>query len=43
LVPDVIVAAHEAAMFTRDKMSEEVQDEIRNRIADLRRWVRRGR
>jgi hypothetical protein len=41
LVPDVIVAAHEAAMFGRDKMSEEVQDEIRNRIADLRRWITR--
>jgi hypothetical protein len=43
LVPDVIVAAHEAATFARDKMSEEVQDEIRNRIADLRRWITRRR
>jgi hypothetical protein len=43
LVPDVIVAAHEAATFARDKMSEEVQDEIRSRIAELRRWITRGR
>ena len=37
LVPDVIVSAHEATTFSRDKMSEEVQDEIHSLINDLRR------
>ena len=38
-----VVAAHEAAPFARDKMSEEGQAEIRNRIADLPKWILRGR
>lgn len=37
LVPDVIVSAHEATTFSRDKMSEEVQDEIHTLINELRR------
>ncbi len=43
LVPDVIVAAHEAAMFAPHKMSEDVKEDIRRRIDELRRWVARGR
>lgn len=43
LVPDVIVRAHEAATFTRDKLGEEVQDKIRALIAELRKRVEKGR
>lgn len=43
LVPDVVVLAHEAATFARDKLSEEIQDEIRARIARLREWLRKIR
>jgi predicted transcriptional regulator len=43
LVPDVIVRAHEAATFTRDKLGEEVQDQIRSLIAELRKRVEKGR
>lgn len=43
LVPDVIVSAHEATTFSRDKMSEEVQDEIHTLINDLRRRNDRNR
>ena len=42
LVPDVIVRAHEAATFTRDKLGEEVQDKIRALIAELRKRVGKG-
>jgi hypothetical protein len=43
LVPDVIVRAHEAATFTRDKLGEEVQDKIRALIAELRKRLEKGR
>lgn len=43
LVPDVTLLAHEAATFARDKLSEEVEDEIRSLIAELRRRVGKGR
>lgn len=43
LVPDVIVRAHEAATFTRDKLGEEVQDQIRSLIAELRKRLEKGR
>jgi len=42
LVPDVIVRAHEAATFTRDKLGEEVQDQIRALIAELRKRLGKG-
>ncbi|WP_445240560.1 hypothetical protein [Microcoleus vaginatus] len=42
LVPDVIVRAHEAATFTRDKLGEEVQDKIRALIAELRKRLEKG-
>jgi len=42
LVPDVIVRAHEAATFTRDKLGEEVQDKIRALIAELRKRLGKG-
>ncbi|MCU0547618.1 MAG: hypothetical protein MUE44_36575 [Oscillatoriaceae cyanobacterium Prado104] len=37
LVPDVIVHAHEAATFARSRLGEEVQDRIRELIAELRK------
>ena len=43
LVPDVIVRAHEAATFTRDRLGEEVQDRIRALIAELRKRLEKGR
>lgn len=43
LVPDVVVYAHEAATFARSKLSEEVQDELRARISELRKWLGRGK
>lgn len=42
LVPDVTLHAHEAATFARDKLSEEVEDEIRSLIAELRRRIGKG-
>ena len=42
LVPDVIVLAHEAVGFARDKLGDEVQDEIRALVAELKRRVGRG-
>lgn len=36
LIPEVTFLAHEAATFARDKLSEEIQDEIRALIAELR-------
>lgn len=43
LVPDVIVRAHEAATFTRDRLGEEVQDRIRALIAELRKRLEKAR
>jgi len=37
LIPNVIYHAHEAATFARDKLSQEVQDEIKSLIAELRK------
>jgi hypothetical protein len=42
-VPDVTLLAHEAATFARDKLSEEVEDEIRSLIAKLRTALGKGR
>ncbi|WP_414623373.1 hypothetical protein [Calothrix sp. CCY 0018] len=39
LVPDVILYADEAARFARDKLSDEVEDEIRKLIAELRKRI----
>ena len=41
LIPEVTYLAHEAATFARDKLSEEIQDEIRALIAELRKRVER--
>lgn len=43
LVPDVVAFAHEVVTFARDKLSEEVQDEIRTKIGDLRKQLSRRR
>lgn len=43
LVPDVVILAHEAATFARDKLSEEVKDEIQDHIADLRKRLTKRR
>lgn len=43
LVPNVTFLAHEAATFARNKLGEEVQDEIRALIAELRRRTEKGR
>ncbi len=43
LVPDVTILAHEAATFARDKLSEEVKDQIRSLIAELRKRMGKSR
>ncbi len=42
LVPDVTLLAHETVTFARDKLSEEVQDEIRRLIFELRKRFEKG-
>ncbi|MBH8565347.1 hypothetical protein I8748_24725 [Nostoc sp. CENA67] len=42
LVPSVTLIAHEAATFSSSKFREEVQDEIRDLIAELKRRVTKG-
>ena len=37
LVPDVVVPAHEAVAFGRDKVGEEVEDALRQLITELRK------
>ncbi|MCU0515390.1 MAG: hypothetical protein MUC60_00740 [Oscillatoria sp. Prado101] len=43
LVPDVTVRAHEAVTFARTRLGEEVHDEIRALIAELRRRMGKDR
>jgi len=43
LVPDVTILAHEAATFARDKLSQEVKDQIRELIAELRKRMGKSR
>ncbi|MBC6421500.1 MAG: hypothetical protein GDA43_09750 [Hormoscilla sp. SP5CHS1] len=43
LVPDVTILAHEAATFARNKLSEEVKDQIRELIAELRKRMGKSR
>lgn len=40
LVPDVLVLAHEAVTFARSLLGEEVEDEIRMLVSELRRRLR---
>jgi hypothetical protein len=42
LVPDVTLLAHETVTFARDKLGEEVQDEIRRLIVELRKRFEKG-
>jgi hypothetical protein len=39
LVPDVVVPAHETVTFARDQVGEEVEDALRQLIAELRKRV----
>lgn len=41
LVPDVLIPAHEAVTFARSLLGEEVEDEIRTLVAELKRRLRR--
>jgi hypothetical protein len=43
LVPDVVIAAHETVTFARDVLGQEVQDEIRKLIVELRRRMDKSR
>ena len=43
LVPDVVIAAHETVTFARDVLGQEVQDEIRKLIVELRRRMDKNR
>ncbi len=40
LVPDVTLAAHEVVTFARDVLGQEVQDELRNLITDLKKRMK---
>lgn len=42
-MPDVNVLAHEAVTFTRDRLGEEVQDEIRALVMELRKRAMKPR
>lgn len=42
LVPDVTLLSHETVTFARDKLGEEVQDEIRRLIVELRKRFEKG-
>lgn len=41
LVPNVIVPAHEAVTFARDKLGEEVEESLRKLISELRKRVQK--
>ncbi len=43
LVPDVVIAAHETVTFARDVLGQEVQDEIRRLIVELRKRMDKSR
>jgi predicted transcriptional regulator len=43
LVPDVTLYADEAARFARDKLSDEVEEKVRNLITDLKKHLAGGR
>ncbi|BDI17135.1 hypothetical protein ANSO36C_29370 [Nostoc cf. commune SO-36] len=43
LVPDVTLYADEAAKFARNKLSDEVEEKVRNLIADLKKHLAGGR
>lgn len=43
LVPDVILTAHETVTFARDVLGQEVQDEIRRLIVELRKRADKNR
>jgi hypothetical protein len=42
LVPDVVMAAHRAATFARDRLGDEVKQELDERIAKLSRFFKKG-
>jgi hypothetical protein len=42
LVPDVTLLAHQTVTFARDQLGEEVQDEIRRLIVELRKRFEKG-